>query len=123
MPLTSITIIIAPYHVGLYDHRVRWGPLRIMSHGIDKELSKLAPVSFINVAPVDEFEGEIGRAFEIFRCISNAVSKAVSNNLFPLVLSGNCYAKHGDNGWPQPSKTCLTHCQDWSVMARCPRRP
>ncbi|KAF5660758.1 arginase [Fusarium denticulatum] len=92
MPLTSITIIIAPYHVGLYDHRVGGGPLRIMSHGIDKELSKLAPVSFINIAPVDEFEGEIGRTFEILRRISNAVSKAVSNNSFPLVLSGNCYA-------------------------------
>ncbi|EWZ78743.1 hypothetical protein BFJ70_g11419 [Fusarium oxysporum] len=92
MPLTSITIIIAPYHVGLYDHRVGGGPLRIMSHGIDKELSKLAPVSFINIGPVDEFEGEIGRTFEILRRISNAVSKAVSNNSFPLVLSGNCYA-------------------------------
>ncbi|KAF4475867.1 hypothetical protein FAGAP_12550 [Fusarium agapanthi] len=92
MPLTSITIIIAPYHVGLYDHRVGGGPLRIMSHGIDKELSKLAPVSFINIAPVDEFEGEIGRTFEILHRISNAVSKAVSNHSFPLVLSGNCYA-------------------------------
>ncbi|KAF5966499.1 arginase [Fusarium coicis] len=75
MPLTSITIIIAPYHVGLYDHPVGG-----------------APVSFINIAPVDEFEGEIGRTFEILRRVSNAVSKAVSNNSFPLVLSGNCYA-------------------------------
>ncbi|KAF4968692.1 hypothetical protein FSARC_3978 [Fusarium sarcochroum] len=92
MPLTSITIIVAPYHVGLYDHRVGGGPLRILSHGIDKELTKLAPVSFINIGPVDEFEGEIGRTFEIIRRISKAVSTAVANNSFPLVLSGNCYA-------------------------------
>ncbi|KAJ4264449.1 hypothetical protein NW762_005649 [Fusarium torreyae] len=92
MSLTSITIIAAPYHVGVYDHRVGGGPLRILSHGIDKELTKLAPVSFINIEPVDEFEGEIGRTFEIIRRISKAVSTAVANNSFPLVLSGNCYA-------------------------------
>ncbi|RBR26196.1 uncharacterized protein FIESC28_00979 [Fusarium coffeatum] len=95
MPFTSITIIVAPYHVGIYDHRVGGGPLRILSHGIDRDLSKLAPVSYINIGPVDEFEGEIGRTFEILRRISNAVSTATKNNSFPLVLSGNCYASVG----------------------------
>ncbi|KAF5132730.1 Arginase [Metarhizium anisopliae] len=92
MPYTSITIIVAPYHVGIYDHRVGGGPLRILAHGIDRELEKLAPVSFINIGPVDEFEGEIGRTFEIIRRISKAVSQAAENDSFPLVLSGNCYA-------------------------------
>jgi arginase len=92
MTYTSITIIVSPYHVGTYDHRVGGGPLRILSHGIDRDLSKLAPVSFINIGPVDEFEGEIGKTFEILRRISNAVAKAAKNNSFPLVLSGNCYA-------------------------------
>ncbi|SCO91362.1 related to arginase [Fusarium oxysporum] len=92
MPFTSITIIVSPYHVGIYDHRVGGGPLRILSHGIGRDLSKLAPVSYINIGPVDEFEGEIGRTFEILRRISNAVSTAAKNNSFPLVLSGNCYA-------------------------------
>nr|CEG04831.1 unnamed protein product [Fusarium clavum] len=95
MPFTSITIIVAPYHVGIYDHRVGGGPLRILSHGIDRDLSKLAPVSYINIGPVDEFEGEIGRTIEILRRISNAVSTAAKNNSFPLVLSGNCYASVG----------------------------
>ncbi|WAO96101.1 hypothetical protein NCS54_01376300 [Fusarium falciforme] len=92
MIFTSIAIIVAPYHVGVYDHRVGGGPLRILSHGIDRDLSELAPVSFINIGPVDEFEGEIGRTFEILRRISNAVSTAAKRNSFPLVLSGNCYA-------------------------------
>lgn len=92
MAFTSITIIVSPYHVGAYDHRVGGGPLRILSHGIDRDLGKLAPVSFINIGPVDEFEGEIGKTFEILRRISNAVSTAAKNNSFPLVLSGNCYA-------------------------------
>ncbi|PHH85312.1 hypothetical protein CDD83_612 [Cordyceps sp. RAO-2017] len=91
MPAWSITIIIAPYHVGLYDHRVGGGPLRILSHGVARELEKFAPVSYVNIGPVDGFEGEIGRTFEIMRRISAAVSKAVANDSFPLVLSGNCH--------------------------------
>lgn len=90
-PATSITIIIAPYHVGIYDHRVGGGPLRILAHGIADKLEKLAPISYVNIGLVDDFEGEIGRTFEIIRRISTAVSKAVANNSFPLVLSGNCY--------------------------------
>ncbi|KPM43165.1 hypothetical protein AK830_g3404 [Neonectria ditissima] len=92
MPLTSITIIVAPYHVGVYNHRVGGGPLRILSHGLGRELEALTSVSYINIGPVDEFEGEIGKTFEVIRRISTAVSKAVSSNSFPLVLSGNCYA-------------------------------
>lgn len=92
MALTSVTIIVAPYHVGLYDHRVGGGPLRILSHGVGRELEALAPISYINIGPVDEFEGEIGRTFEIIRRISTAVSKAASHNSFPFVLSGNYYA-------------------------------
>ncbi|KAH6988247.1 arginase [Ilyonectria sp. MPI-CAGE-AT-0026] len=92
MPANSITIIVAPYHVGIYDHRVGGGPLRILSHGLAQELKKFAPVSFINIGPVDEFEGEIGRTFEIIRRISKAVSQVVTSGSFPLVLSGNCYA-------------------------------
>lgn len=41
---------------------------------------------------MDEFEGEIGRSFEIMRRISEAVSNAVTKNTFPLILSGNCMA-------------------------------
>ncbi|KAH7020459.1 hypothetical protein EDB80DRAFT_821444 [Ilyonectria destructans] len=92
MIFTSITLIVAPYHVGVYDHRVGGGPLRILSHGIEQALEEFASVSYINIGPVDEFEGEIGRTFEILRRISKAVSQVISRNSFPLILSGNCYA-------------------------------
>ncbi|KAH6879492.1 hypothetical protein B0T10DRAFT_609892 [Thelonectria olida] len=78
MAFASITIIVAPYHVGIYDHRAGGGPLRILSHGIDKELDKPAPVSFINIGPVDKFEGEIGRTFEVLRRISKAVAATMA---------------------------------------------
>jgi arginase len=86
MPANGITIICSPYHVGIRDHRVGNGPNRIRS------LENLGVnVKFPELAPVDEFEGEIGRSFELLR----RLSKAVADNTFPLVLSGNCMAGVG----------------------------
>ncbi|KAK1635743.1 arginase [Colletotrichum phormii] len=79
------TIIVSPYHVGT-------GPNRILSHNLADKLKSLTPIRFINIGPVDDFEGEIGRTFELLRRTSTAVSQAVAANSFPLVLSGNCYA-------------------------------
>ncbi|KAB2569616.1 Arginase [Lasiodiplodia theobromae] len=90
---TSITLIIAPYHMGLYDHRVGGGPLRILQHGIASELERLCPtVHFTNIGPVDSFEGEVGRMIEVLRRISTAVTRAVQASSFPIVLAGNCQA-------------------------------
>ncbi|KAL3470536.1 hypothetical protein BJX99DRAFT_251139 [Aspergillus californicus] len=72
MALQIICIVFSPYHVGLHDHRVGNGRSRI-----DR---------------VNDFEGEIGRSFEILRRISTTVSTAVAENTFPLILSGNCMA-------------------------------
>ncbi|KAJ5293711.1 arginase [Penicillium antarcticum] len=93
MAAHGITIIFSPYHVGIRDHRVGNGPHRICSLGIVKELESLGiKVHLHEIERVDEFEGEIGRSFEIMRRISKAVTSAVNTNTFPLVLSGNCYA-------------------------------
>ncbi|KAJ5082430.1 arginase [Penicillium argentinense] len=90
---TSITIIFSPYHVGLRDHRVGNGPHRILSLGAVDELRKLGiQVEISEIEPVDNFEGEIGRSFEVMRRISLAVTAAVKKNSFPLILSGNCMA-------------------------------
>ncbi|OQE14470.1 hypothetical protein PENSTE_c035G06818 [Penicillium steckii] len=84
----SITIIFSPYHVGLRDHRVGNGPHRILSLGLTKELKNMGIlIKTTEIEPVDDFEGEIGRSFEIMRRISKAVTTAVSNNSFPLILS------------------------------------
>lgn len=93
MTAHAITIIFCPYHVGIRDHRVGNGPHRIRSLGIVRELESLGvKVNLHEIERVDAFEGEIGRSFEILRRISKAVTNAVSDNTFPLVLSGNCYA-------------------------------
>ncbi|KAJ5975703.1 arginase [Penicillium waksmanii] len=90
---TSITIISSPYHVGLRDHRVGNGPHRIRSLGVIDELEKLGiRIHITEIEPVDNYEGEIGRSFEVMRRISKAVTAAVSGNSFPLILSGNCMA-------------------------------
>jgi arginase len=90
---TSITIIFSPYHVGLRDHRVGNGPHRIRSLGVINELEKLGVrIHITEIESVDNYEGEIGRSFEIMRRISKVVTAVVSNNSFPLILSGNCMA-------------------------------
>lgn len=96
MAATSITIIFSPYHVGLRDHRVGDGPNRIRSFGIVQRLEKLGvQVHWHEIPPVDDFEGEIGRSFEVLRRTSAAVAAARSVRSFPLVLSGNCMASAG----------------------------
>jgi len=64
--------------------------------GVVTELEKLGiEVHWREIAPVDDFEGEIGRSFEVLRRTSEAVSQAVAKQSFPLVLSGNCMASAG----------------------------
>ncbi|KAE8144333.1 hypothetical protein BDV25DRAFT_98958 [Aspergillus avenaceus] len=89
----NICIIFSPYHVGLRDHRVGNGPHRIRSTGLVQEIQSLGvTVDFVEIDPVDDYEGEIGRSFEVMRRISTAVSNCVAKKSFPLVLSGNCMA-------------------------------
>ncbi|PYI11001.1 arginase [Aspergillus sclerotiicarbonarius CBS 121057] len=96
MPANAITIIFSPYHVGIRDHRVGDGPNRIRKLGIIQALEKLGlTVHFAELGRVDEFEGEIGRSFELLRRVSKAVTEAVESNTFPIILSGNCMASAG----------------------------
>ncbi|OOF92448.1 hypothetical protein ASPCADRAFT_175355 [Aspergillus carbonarius ITEM 5010] len=96
MPANAITIIFSPYHVGIRDHRVGNGPHRIRQLGIVQALEELGvTVHLIELDRVDEFEGEIGRSFELLRRVSKAVTDAVASNTFPLILSGNCMASAG----------------------------
>ncbi|KAG9184991.1 arginase [Alternaria panax] len=68
MPSTFLTIIFSPYHVGLGDHSVGNGPNRIPALGLVSCLESLGiKVHIDEIPPVDNFEGEIGRAFEVLR--------------------------------------------------------
>lgn len=91
MPFQAIRIVFSPYHVGLRDHRVGNGPHRIRTSGLEEQLHNLKiPTDIVTIPPVDDYEGEIGRSFEIMRRISTAVQESVAANRFPLILSGNC---------------------------------
>ncbi|KAI8660267.1 hypothetical protein NCS57_01003300 [Fusarium keratoplasticum] len=86
----SITAIISPYHMGVRGKEVASGPDALLDAGILNALRQLGLVVYeIVLEPVDEFEGEIGRSFELHRRISKAVTRAVESNSFPLILSGN----------------------------------
>ncbi|KAJ4180904.1 hypothetical protein NW755_011439 [Fusarium falciforme] len=69
---------------------VACGPDVLIQAGLLEALRQLGLVVYeIVLEPVNEFEGEIGRSFELHRRISNAVTRAVESNSFSLVLSGN----------------------------------
>jgi len=96
MSAKSITIIFSPYHVGFRDHRVGNGPHHLRKFGVVEQLQRLnIEIRTDELAPVDEFEGEIGRSFELLRRTSTAVSEARAHGSFPLILSGNCMATVG----------------------------
>ncbi|KAK0638938.1 hypothetical protein B0T16DRAFT_497131 [Cercophora newfieldiana] len=111
-PLSSITLISSPYHVGLHkspSHRSRIseGPAYLIgasastssSEGLLPALRSLAPtipIHMVEIPPVeDDFEGEIGRSFEILRRTSAAVSDARTGGSFPVVVAGNCCSSVG----------------------------
>ena len=83
MAARSVTIIACPYHVGVREYRVGTGPNSIRKHGVETELKKLGiKVDVIEIDPVDEFDGEIGRSFELLRRISKTVSSVVAARPF-----------------------------------------
>lgn len=90
---STITLIISPYHTGLRDHRVGNGPHRILSRGLTDHLTQRGlQIEAYEIPPVGDFEGEIGRSFEVMRRISQVVTEAVTRGCYPLVVSGNCMA-------------------------------
>lgn len=92
----AITIIFSPYHVGERDLRVGDGPNRILTFGIVDVLEKLGySVNIVEIPRVDEYEGEIGKSFEIINRTSTLVHNALQNDSFPLILAGNCMSSVG----------------------------
>ncbi|KAL2149761.1 hypothetical protein VTH82DRAFT_8413 [Thermothelomyces myriococcoides] len=101
--VTSITVISAPYHVGLraspiHRSRISEGPDYIKHQGglLSILRDRGLAVHEVEIGPVEgEFEGEIGRTFEIIRRVAHEVSRARDRASFPLVLAGNCNTSVG----------------------------
>lgn len=95
-PATSITVISSPYHLGARNKAVGAGPTALLNAGLMASLSRTGvPVHQVEIPPVDDFDGEIARLFELVRRTSTAVTKARTGGSFPLVLAGNCSATVG----------------------------
>lgn len=94
--MTSVTVVVAPFHAGARCRRVGKGPHRLLEAGLLEALqTACADASVVEIEPVDAFEGEIGRSFEVMRRLARAVAAAVAAGRFPLVLAGNCNASVG----------------------------
>jgi arginase len=94
--MSEVRIISVPYHAGAAGERVGAGPTRLIEEGIEAALqAEGVRTSLFTVSPVDGFEGEIGRTFEIKRRISAAVAEARCAGAFPVLLAGNCNAEVG----------------------------
>ena len=94
--MNAVTVITAPFHAGTKDVRVGRGPGRLLDAGLLGRLRAGGQeVRTLIIEPVDAFEGEIGRSFEVKRRVARAVKDAVRANSFPLVLAGNCNTSVG----------------------------
>ena len=91
-----VSVIVAPFHAGVWCCRVGNGPGRLLDDGLIEALQATGiETTLVELGPVDTFEGEIGRSFEVKRRVAAAVAAAVAAGRFPLVLAGNCNASVG----------------------------
>jgi len=94
--MLPIDVIVAPFQAGALGSRVGKGPYRLLEEGLVEALRRTTmDVAVVEIEPVDAFEGEIGRTFEVKRRAAAAVSAATINGRFPLVLAGNCNTSVG----------------------------
>jgi len=94
--MNGIDVIVAPFHAGVRLSRVGKGPQRLLDDGMAEALARSSTgVQVVEIDPVDDFEGEIGRSFEVMRRVATTVAATVRSGRFPLVLAGNCNASVG----------------------------
>ncbi|KAH7133303.1 hypothetical protein B0J13DRAFT_678351 [Dactylonectria estremocensis] len=109
-PAKSITVISSPYHVGVKDVAVGAGPTALIKAGLIAALDGQGfGVEVVELEPVDDYEGEIGRLFELLRRTSITVTRAVDAGSFPIVLSGNCSTAIGVAAGLSGSNEFLRH--------------
>ena len=84
-------IIKVPYDCGYKERRQGLGPDRFFSHGIDQVLeSDGHRVEIARIDSQSDFTIEIMTAFELNRLLAGEVHRSITEDVFPVVLSGNC---------------------------------
>src|SRR5688572_28585111 len=91
-----ISLVTAPYDLGHEGVGVGAGPDRLLDEGAVETLEEAGhEMEVVRVVPQAGSTNEIGASFEIVRRVSEAVSRAVEEGAFPIVLSGNCLSSIG----------------------------
>lgn len=95
-PLRHLSLIFSPYHVGIRGKGPGAGPGFLKARGLAKSLHDFGlPIHELEIEPVDDFEGDIGRSFEVIRRTAKLVAQARQQGSFPIVLAGNCSSAVG----------------------------
>jgi arginase len=143
----AVRTILAPYDSGHRGLRMGAGPDHLLKGGLPEMLrsAERPSLSFAHVLPEVDPPAEVATAFELDRLVAEQVQEAVTDDQFPLVLSGNCntavgtiaglgapdfgvvwFDAHADFNTPDTTTTGFTdgmglavavgHC--WKEMAR-----
>jgi arginase len=92
----QIHILTVPYDSGHYNTRMGAGPLHLLHRGLEIVLQDSGhQVVIEELKPARSFHAEIATAFDLQRQVAERVSALAPNNVFPLVLSGNCNTSVG----------------------------
>lgn len=95
-PLRHLSLIFSPYHVGIRGKGPGAGPDFLKARGLAQTLHDFGlPIHEVEIEPVDDFEGDIGRSFEVIRRTAKLVAQARQQGSFPIVLAGNCSSAVG----------------------------
>jgi arginase len=87
----KIQIIQVPYDSGHKNLRTGRGPGHFLQHAVDQILRDAGhEVDSDSVETQAHFPTEIGTAFELNRSLAEQIRSAISSNIFPIVLAGNC---------------------------------
>src|SRR5512147_650850 len=87
----NIQVIQVPYDSGYKGVRTGRGPEYFLQHGIDQILRDFGhQVGSYRIDSKASLLTEVGTAFELNRALAKQVSSAISSQMFPLVLAGNC---------------------------------
>jgi arginase len=87
-----VEVIAVPYDSARRGERMGAGPEHLLRAGLEDHLTRAGHSVWVRMleAPADHWRAEIRTAFDLARAVSGAVSEALADGAFPLVLSGNC---------------------------------
>jgi arginase len=89
----SITFISVPFDSAHFNTRMGAGPRHVLKSGIIQNLrKKVYEIHHTEIIQKEAFPTEVTSTFTLLKLLKEEVRKAIQNQSFPIVLSGNCCA-------------------------------